>query len=511
VIFENLFRSFARFSDEFISMAELLKNFVNGQYVAVSTSEPPVPVTDPATGEIIAYVPVTSDAGVAEAVRIAKEAQVKWSQQTIKTRVQSLFKLKHLMEQNMQKIVGLVVQEHGKCKTEAQASVMKGIETIEWATSLPQMACGKFEEVSRGVTCRDWRDPLGVVVSIVPFNFPVMVPMWTIPIALGCGNAVILKPSEKVPMTMTYIATLIKEAGIPDGVFQTINGTRTTCEALIDHPDVKAVTFVGTSAIAQAVQLRAHNLGKRALCLGGAKNHLCVLPDADIDMCTSDIMNSFAGMTGQRCMAASVLLMVGKMDPRFVEMLVAKAKALKAGQEAGEIGPVIDQASKDKITRYINEAEARDGAEVLVDGRPWAEKKGFWVGPTILKHKSKDDAAMTDEIFGPVLSIYEVETFDEAIANENSHPYGNAACIYTSVGQHAEYFLKRFSAAMLGVNIGVPVPREPFSFGGMNRSNFGCSDITGEGCMNFMTQLKKVTQKWVPPTSTSIVDSAFIR
>merc|ERR1719223_1657789 len=205
--------------------------------------------------------------------------------------------------------------------------------------------------------------------------------------------------------------------------------------------------------------------------------------------------------------------MVGKMDPRFVETLVAKAKALNAGQEAGEIGPVIDQASKDKIMRYINEAEARDGAEVLVDGRSWAEKKGFWVGPTILKHKSKGDAAVVEEIFGPVLSVIEVETYDEAIAIENSNPYGNAACIYTSVGQHSEYFLKRFQAAMMGVNIGVPVPREPFSFGGMNLSNFGSSDITGDGCMEFFTQRKKITQKWVPPQvdPSNVVESSFIR
>merc|ERR1719468_1023138 len=304
----------------------------------------------------------------------------------------------------------------------------------------------------------------------------------------------------------------MKQAGIPDGVFQTINGTRTTCEALIDHPDVKAVTFVGTSTIAQAVQLRAHNLGKRALCLGGAKNHMCVLPDADFDMCTSDIMNSFAGSTGQRCMAASVLLVVGKFPPKFVEMLTSKAKALKPGQSKGEIGPVIDQASKDKILRYINEAEKRDGAEVLVDGRAWADKSGFWVGPTILKHKSAKDAAVREEIFGPVLSVVEVATKEEAIELENSNPYGNAAAIYTSVGQNADWFLERFQAAMLGVNIGVPVPREPFTFGGMNRSNFGNSDITGDGGMEFFTQRKKITQKWVPPQGDlSAVDASFIR
>lgn len=313
---------------------------------------------------------------------------------------------------------------------------------------------------------------------------------------------------------MTFVASLFKEAGVPDGIFQTVNGTKSVVEGLIDHPDVKAVSFVGSTPVAKAVALRARAQKKRCCALGGAKNHMCVLPDADFDMCTSDIMNSFAGSTGQRCMAASVLLMVGKFPPTFIEMLTSKAKALKAGQEKGEIGPVIDQASKDKILRYINEAVERDGAEILVDGRSWCDKKGFWVGPTILRHKSKEDAAMKEEIFGPVLSVYEVATKEEAIAIENSNPFGNAAAIYTSVGQHSEWFLNRFSAAMLGVNIGVPVPREPFSFGGMNESNYGDHDLTGEGGMEFFTQCKKITQKWVPPqidASTSAVDASFIR
>jgi len=276
---------------------------------------------------------------------------------------------------------------------------------------------------------------------------------------------------------------------------------------------VKAVTFVGTSTVAKSVAARCHALKKRCCSLGGAKNHMCVLADADFEMCTGDIMNSFAGSAGQRCMAASVLLMVGEFPPKFLELLCGKAKALKAGQQAGEIGPVIDQASKDKIMRYINEAVDRDGAEILVDGRSWgADKKGgFWVGPTILRHKSPKDAAMNDEIFGPVLSIYPVATREEAIAIENANPFGNAAAIYTSVGQHADWFLNNFQAAMLGVNVGVPVPREPFSFGGMNRSNFGCSDLTGTAGMNFFTQQKKITQKWVPPQGGSVVDQHFVR
>eukprot|EP00392_Amoebophrya_sp_AT5.2_P002614 g2619.t1 len=487
-----------------------VENFINGEYVTVGDAASTVDVTDPATGNVIAVLPVSEKKHVDEAISYAKKAQVKWGALTVKTRVQALFKLKHLMEEHAEEIVELIKQEHGKNKAEAMASLMKGIETLEWATSLPQMIAGRYLEVSRGITCREQRDPLGVVVSIVPFNFPVMVPMWTVPIALGCGNAVILKPSEKVPLTMTFIASLIKKAGIPDGVFQTINGTKPTVDALLESPDVKAVSFVGSSPVAEAIQKKATMLGKRALCLGGAKNHLCVLPDADYDMCTSDIMNSFAGSTGQRCMAASVLILVGDVKPKFLELLVQKASALKAGQEAGQIGPLIDDISKTRVLKYINEAESRDGAKVLVDGRSWQEKAGFWVGPTVLLHNSAENAAVKEEIFGPVLSVVQVQTFDEAIAIENANPYGNAACIYTSVGQHSEYFLKRFSAAMLGVNIGVPVPREPFSFGGMNRSNFGCSDITGDGCMEFFTQRKKVTQKWVPPQDQSVVTSSFI-
>jgi len=488
----------------------VLENFVNGQYTAVEKDREFIPVTNPANGEVIAQCPISNKEDVDAAVAIAKEAQKKWGALTIKTRVQALFKLKHLMEENMDQIVELVRLEHGKNTSEGKASTMKGIETLEWACSLPQLAAGRYLEVSRGITCRETRDPLGVVVSIVPFNFPVMVPFWTTPIALGMGNAVILKPSEKVPMTMNFIAGLMKQAGIPDGVFQLLNGTKPTVDALLEHEDVKAVTFVGTSHVAEMIQKKATQLNKRALCLGGAKNHLCVLPDANYDMCTSDIMNSFAGSTGQRCMAASVLILVGKVQPSFMELLVKKAAALQAGQEFAQVGPVIDQASKDKILRYINEAESRDGAEILVDGRSWASKPGFWVGPTILKHKSAMDAAIREEIFGPVLSVFQVDTFDEAIAIENANEYGNAACIYSSIGQHADYFLQRFSAAMLGVNIGVPVPREPFSFGGMNKSNFGCGDITGDGCMEFFSQRKKITQKWVPPQDGSVITSSFI-
>lgn len=502
-----------------MATVQRVQNFINGRLQDVTHATAWVDCTNPATGEVIAQVPVSSAADVELAVGAAATAQKEWgSATTFKSRVQCLFRLKQLLEDRMDEMVELVRREHGKNAAEAKAELMKGIETLEWATSLPQMAAGKYLEVSRGISCREERQALGVVVSVVPFNFPMMVPFWTVPIAIGCGNAVILKPSEKVPLTMSFVAGLFKQAGVPDGIFQTVNGTRETVDALVENPLVKAVSFVGSSAVARALTDKVHRtpgphgVPKRVLALGGAKNHLCILPDADFDMCSSDIMNSFAGSSGQRCMAASVCIMVGPREKfnLFMEMLVRKAAALEAGQAVGQVGPVIDQAAKERILRYIEEAETKDGAQVLVDGRGWASRPGYWVGPTILFHQSPSDAACRDEIFGPVLSVLNVATHDEALAIENSNPYGNAASIYTSVGQHSEYFLKRFSAAMLGVNIGVPVPREPFSFGGMNMSNMGQSDITGDGAMEFFTQRRKITQKWVPPQDQSVVTSSFI-
>lgn len=394
-------------------------------------------------------------------------------------------------------LADLVVLENGKNKMEALASVLKGNETVEYACSLPQLAQGRTLQVSRGITCQESRDPLGVVASIVPFNFPIMVPMWTVPIALTMGNCVILKPSEKVPLTMYRVASLLIEAGVPKGVFQIINGAIEPVTRLCDHPDVAAVTFVGSSHVAQLVARRCRALDKRVLALGGAKNHLVALPDADNEMAAKDIVASFAGCAGQRCMAASVLLIVGE-STSLLDLIVEKTKELKRGTDAGQVGAVIDLASKNRILKYINEAEA-SGVKVLVDGRSWAsEPAGTWVGPTVLLHTNPEDPAMKDEIFGPVLSIYHVKSFDEAIAIENNNDYGNAASVYTSNGAYAEYFQSRFRAGMIGVNIGIPVPREPFSFGGMygTKSKYGDMDITGDGCMEFFSTRRKITSKW---------------
>lgn len=321
-------------------------------------------------------------------------------------------------------------------------------------------------------------------------------------------RSVIVKPSEKVPSTLTRVAELLHEAGVPPGVFQLVNGQVDTVNALCDSKNIDAVTFVGSSRVAEIVAKRCHNLNKRVLALGGAKNHLVALPDCDAEMAAQDIVASYAGCAGQRCMAASVLILVGE-QPALLDSLVSRSAVLKAGQEGGEVGPVIDAASRDRIVSYIDEAESA-GATVLLDGRSWKSRPGSWVGPTVLLHKSAEDRAMREEIFGPVLSVYVAKDWAEALAIENSNPHGNAASIYTSVGANAEWWTERFRAGMIGVNIGIPVPREPFSFGGMygTLSKFGEGDITGDGCLEFMTRRRKITTKWSRPAVVVHSDKA---
>ncbi|CAG8785009.1 3961_t:CDS:10, partial [Dentiscutata erythropus] len=478
---------------------KILQNFIDGLYVdpVKASSIKYIPVTTPHTGKVIAQCPVSTAEDVDKAVEAAKKAFKKWSSRTVKDRAQALIRFHNLLSTHIEELADLIILEHGKNKAEAMASISKGAETVEYAISLPQLLQGKILEVSRGVSCQDARVPLGVVASIVPFNFPIMVPFWTLPIAIATGNTLILKPSEKVPMTMNRVVSLLKEAGIPDGVINIVNGTVDAVNAICDHPDIKAVTFVGTSHVANLVSERCHKLGKRVLALGGAKNHLIASPDCNIETTSTDIVNSFSGCAGQRCMAASVLLVIGSQQA-LLDRICAKASNIKPGVKPGEVGPVIDQASLDKIRTYIAESE-QAGAKILVDGRHWTSQnpEGFWIGPTVILHSNKDDKALHDEIFGPVLSVYQCSNKEEAIEIENGNPYGNAACIYTTTGATSEWFISRFSAGMCGVNIGVPVPREPFSFGGINRSKFGnFMDITGDGGVEFFTWRRKVTTRW---------------
>mmetsp|Transcript_118802 Transcript_118802/g.233338 ORF Transcript_118802/g.233338 Transcript_118802/m.233338 type:complete len:517 (-) Transcript_118802:99-1649(-) len=495
----------------------LLPNFINGDFVAPLTNGC-IDVISPSTGEKIAQVPRSTAKDVDTAVKAAREAFPTWSGMTIKARAAIMFKFHSLVEEHSLELANIIVRENGKNLAEALADVAKGNETVEWATGLPQLATGKQLEVSRGVMCQESREPLGVVAAIVPFNFPAMVPMWTIPISLTMGNCVILKPSEKVPLTMQRMLEFMVAAGMPAGVFQIVHGAAEVVTAMCDHPDINAVSFVGSSKVAEIVSKRCHAVNKRVLALGGAKNHLLALPDCDVAMASRDIVASFAGCCGQRCMAASVLLLVGdgteetkqNLVENLLKEVVATSAKLMPGQLGGEVGPLIDDIAQKRVLEYINEAEAA-GCKILLDGRSWATERptGYWVGPTIIMHTSSDDRAMREEIFGPVLSVYCANSWDEAIAIENGNPYGNAACIYTEKGANAEWFTKRFRAAMLGVNVGIPVPREPFSFGGLygTLSKFGNCDITGDGAMEFFSNRIKVTSKWTSSYSAPAANS----
>jgi len=477
-------------------------NYIDGKFVPPA-AQYYLDVNSPHDGTIIGKVAMSAAADVDRAVKSAKIAYEKWRKYTVKERVKFILKLRQLIEENEDELAELIMLEHGKNRAEALGSIRKGNETVQYACGMPNILCGKILEVSNGVRCTEFREPHGVVASIVPFNFPLMVPMWTMPIAIACGNTFILKPSEKVPLTMTKFAELIAAAGFPDGVFQIVHGAATAVNSLIDHADTAAITFVGSTKIARLVYARckALEVPKRCLCLGGAKNHLVAVKDCNVEMTASDVVNSFCGCTGQRCMAASVLLLVEEQKA-LINAIVQKAGAIKPGIEKREMGPIIDEQSLNRIKSYIDEAE-KDGHRVLLDGRKWGEQhgktKGNWMGPTVILFNDAQHKAVRDEIFGPVLSVFVCETKEEAVAIENGNPYGNAACIYTSTGENALWFQKRFSAGMIGVNVGVPVPREPFAFGGVNLSKFGDSDITADGAVSFFTWRRKVTTKWTPP------------
>ena len=451
-------------------------------------------VVSPSTGAVISRVPLGGAGEVDRAVTAAQGAAPAWAATPIKERVQVFYRYKTLLERHLPELGALVTEEHGKIKPEAEAEVLKAIELTEFACSLPQIAVGEVMEVSRGVECRLERHPLGVVAAINPFNFPSMVPHWSLANAIALGNAFILKPSEQVPLSAGRIAELLREAGLPDGILNVVHGGREAAEAILDHPGIEAVSFVGSTAVAKDVYRRGTAALKRVLALGGAKNHVIVMPDADPEMAAGGVLAAMSGCTGQRCMAASVMVAVSDTD-HIVERLVAQARAMVVGRD---VGPVITRQAKERIERAIGEAE-QAGAKVLVDGRnavvPGREG-GFYVGPTVIDHVRPDMRIAQEEVFGPVLAIVRARDLDEALAVENASPYGNAASIFTESGGLARRTMEQASAGMVGVNVGVPVPREPFPFGGWNDSKFGVGDITGRGSIEFWTKAKKITTKW---------------
>jgi malonate-semialdehyde dehydrogenase (acetylating)/methylmalonate-semialdehyde dehydrogenase len=451
-------------------------------------------VISPVNGELLSRVPLSTSAEVDLAVTAAAGAFRDWSRQTIKQRAQVFYRYRSLLEGSFESLASLIHEENGKTLEEGRAEVAKAIEVTEFACSLPQVVAGEVLEVSPGVECRVEHVPLGVVASVTPFNFPCMVPHWTIPIAICLGNALILKPSEKVPLSADRIAQLLLAAGLPPGVFNVVHGDRRVVAALCDHPGIAAVSFVGSTPAAREVYVRAASRLKRVLALGGAKNHLVVLPDADVDKTARNVMASVSGCAGQRCMAAATLLAVGRVE-QVIQQICEEARRVRLGQD---LGAVISLEAKARIERYITEAE-QAGAKVLVDGRGAVLagcEDGSYVGPTVIDHVRPEMRIAREEVFGPVLAIIRVADAQQALEIENASPFGNAAAIYTRDGRAARTFASRAGAGMIGVNIGVPVPREPFGFGGWNNSRYGAGDITGKSSVAFWTQSRKITSQW---------------
>lgn len=469
-----------------------VQNFIDGTFhnEALEVLE----VHSPLDGSLLTTVPLSTEKTLNQAVLAAKKALDDWSAATVKERVQIFYAYRNLLLENLDRLSQLICEENGKTIGEAKAELEKSVELTEFACSMPQMVGEEVLEVSRGVECRIERRPVGVVASIAPFNFPSMVPHWSIPNALVLGNTMIVKPSEKVPLSLVEVAKLLKKAGLPDGVFNIVNGDRTIVEAICDHPDIGAITFVGSTAVAKAVYRRGTSNLKRVLAMGGAKNHLIVLPDAQVEMTATNVIASVTGCAGQRCMAAAAMIAVGNTES-IIDRICEEARKMVPGKD---IGAVISKAAQERIEGYITQAEAQ-GAKVLVDGRGVkivGKENGYYVGPTVIDGVTPDMAIAKEEVFGPVLVIIRSKNLKEALHIENANPYGNAAAVFTQNGGAAREVINRAGAGMIGVNVGVPVPREPFSFGGWNESKFGALDITGKSSIEFWTQLKKVTTKW---------------
>lgn len=468
-------------------------NFIGGE--RVSPSGAAREVESPYFGAVIGDVSDSTAADVDQAVSAAARAFPGWRATPRLERATVLQRFRQQLVENTEELAALVALECGKTPAEAAAGLQRGLEVIDFATSAPNLDIGGALDVSRGVRCEYRREPLGVVVGITPFNFPAMVPLWMLPMALVVGNTFILKPSDKVPNSALRLAELALAAGVPRGVLSVVNGGKETVEALVSHPQVQAVGFVGSSPVAKSVFVGAAGSGKRALCLGGAKNHMIVAPDADETLTVGAVVDSFTGCAGQRCMAGSVLITVGSAR-RIVPQLVTAAATRRAGFE---MGALIDQAALNRLHQAIEVAH-NEGASVQLDGRtvapPASYKQGYWLNPTVLSAVTPDMQCAQAELFGPVLSVIEVDRLEDALALENNSPFGNATSIFTQSGVTARIVAERAQSAMIGVNIGVPVPRDPFSFGGSKMSRFGHGDMTGPGGLEFWSQLKKITTKW---------------
>jgi malonate-semialdehyde dehydrogenase (acetylating) / methylmalonate-semialdehyde dehydrogenase len=459
------------------------------------------PVFDPASGEQTGEVVLASAADVDRAVDISRAAWEGWRDTSLTARTRILFTFRQLADRHRDDLARLITAEHGKVLEDARGEVARGIEVIEFACGLPHLLKGEFsEDVSNGVDASSMRQSLGVVVGITPFNFPVMVPMWMYPVAIACGNTFILKPSERDPSPSGLIAELWSEAGLPDGVFTVVNGDAVAVDALLDHPGVAAVSFVGSTPVARHVFQRATSSGKRCQSLGGAKNHAVVMPDADIDAAADALIAAGYGSAGERCMAISAVVTVGDGDA-LVRALAERAGHLRTGpgtDSESDMGPLITQAHRDRVAGYLASAEA-EGAEVVVDGRgvkvPGGDQ-GFYLGPSLVDRVTPSMQVYRDEIFGPVLSVLRVDDLDGAIDLVNANPYGNGTAIFTRDGYVARRFRRDVQVGMVGINVAIPVPMAYYSFGGWKQSLFGDAHVHGMEGVRFNTRLKSVTTRW---------------
>ncbi|GGU68976.1 CoA-acylating methylmalonate-semialdehyde dehydrogenase [Lentzea flava] len=461
-------------------------------------------VFNPATGEVAKQVVLAEQADVDLAVSSSLKAAQSWSESSLSTRSRILFAYRHLLHEARNELAEIITSEHGKVLSDAAGEVQRGLEVVEFACGIPQLLKGEHsEQVSRGVDAYSLRQPLGVVAGITPFNFPVMVPMWMFPIAIATGNTFVLKPSERDPSASVRLAELFQEAGLPDGVLNVLQGDAFAVNALLDHPDVAAASFVGSTPIAKHVYSRGTAAGKRVQALGGAKNHMVVLPDADLDVAADAAVSAGYGSAGERCMAISVVVAVGETGDALVEKIAARTRDLHPSVLPGtnpdaQMGPLVTGVHRDKVKSYVDAGEAA-GASLVVDGRGYApegHENGFWLAPTLFDHVTPDMTIYTDEIFGPVLSVVRVNTFEDAVELVNANPYGNGTAIYTGDGLAAREYQRRVHVGMVGINVPIPVPMAYYSFGGWKDSLFGDTHVHGAEGVKFYTRAKAITARW---------------
>jgi len=483
---------------------DTIRNWINGR-AADSRSDRRGDVFNPATGEVQRSVAYSTSGEVDEAVENAKSALETWRHASIATRTRVLFAYRELVNRHKDELAKMLTMEHGKVLSDAQGEVQRGLEVVEYACGLAELLKGEISEnVSTEVDSYSMRQPVGVVAGITPFNFPAMVPMWMYPMALACGNTFVLKPSERDPSVTMFCAELLKQAGLPDGVFNVVHGDKVAVDRLLDHPDVAALSFVGSTPIAKYIYETGTRNGKRVQALGGAKNHMLVLPDADMDLAADAAVGAGYGSAGERCMAISVLVAVGNAADRLIPKIRERIANLRVGNgldPASQMGPLITKAHRDKVASYIGRG-AEEGAEVLVDGRALkvpGHENGFFLGPTLIDKVKPGMACYQDEIFGPVLGIARVESYAEAVRMIHDHPYGNGTAIFTQNGGAARKFRHEIQVGMVGINVPIPVPMSYYSFGGWKQSLFGDLHIYGPDGIRFYTRNKVVIERWPDP------------